>query len=137
MVFGAEAVLLVPVDVAFRAPRIENYNEENSNQARLTELDSSEEERLTSCVRTAKYLDSVRWYYNCNINNRFFVVGDLVLRRKQKTEGLHKLSSHWEGPFMIKEVTQPDSYRLCDLDERDIPNSWHIEHLRRFYLEMY
>jgi hypothetical protein len=92
MVFGAEAAL--PADVAFRAPRIKNDNEENSNQAHLTELDSSEEERLASCVRTAKYLDSVRWYYNRNVNNRFFVVGDLVLHRKQKIEGLHKLSSH-------------------------------------------
>ena len=31
MVFGSEAIL--PADVAFRAPRVENYSEENSNQA--------------------------------------------------------------------------------------------------------
>ena len=29
MVFGSKAIL--PADVAFRAPRVENYNEENSN----------------------------------------------------------------------------------------------------------
>ena len=57
MVFGAEVIL--PADVAFRAPRVENYNEENSNQAQLIELDSLEEERLVSCVWTAKYRDSV------------------------------------------------------------------------------
>ena len=80
MVFGSEAVL--PADVAFRAPRVENYNEENSDQAWLIELDSLEEERLVSCVRTAKYLDSMRRDYNRNINDRFFMVEDLVLRKK-------------------------------------------------------
>ena len=81
---------------------MENYNEENSNQARLVELDSLEEECLVSCVQTTKYHDIMRRYYNCNINNRFFMVGDLVLRKKQKTDGMHKLSSPWEGPLIVK-----------------------------------
>jgi hypothetical protein len=81
----------------------------------------------------AKYLEGVRRYYNCNVKDKFFMVGDLVLRRKQKIEGLHKLASHWEGPYMVKQVTRPTSYRLCDLDGVDIPNSWHIDHFRRFY----
>ena len=91
MVFGSKAVL--PTDIAFRAPKVENYSEENFDQAQLIEVDSLEEERLVSCVRMAKYLDSMRRYYNRNINDRFFVVGDLVLRKKQKTDGMHKLSS--------------------------------------------
>ena len=57
MVFGSEAVL--PADVAFRAPRVENYNEENSDQARLVEVDSLEEERLVTCVRMVKYLEGL------------------------------------------------------------------------------
>jgi hypothetical protein len=80
----------------------------------------------------AKYLEGLRRYYNHNVKDRFFMVNDLVLRRKQKTEGLHKLASHWEGPYMVKEVTRP-TYRLCDLNGVDVPNSWHIDHLRRFY----
>ena len=80
MVFGSEAVLLA--NVTFRAPRVENYNEENSDQARLIELDSLEEECLVTYVRTTKYLDGLCKYYNRNVNDQFFVVGDLVLRRK-------------------------------------------------------
>ena len=57
MVFGSEAVL--PADVAFRAPRVENYNEENSNQAWLIEVDNLEQERLVICVWMAKYLDGL------------------------------------------------------------------------------
>ena len=62
-----------------------------------------------------------------------FTVDDMVLRRRQKTDGMHKLSSPWEGPYIVKAVTRLGSYRLCDQDGVDIPNSWHIEHLRRFY----
>ena len=103
---------------------MENYNEENSDQARLVEVDNLEEERLVTCVRTAKYLEGLRRYYNHNVNDRFFVVGDLVLRRKWKTNGMHKLSSSWEGPFIVKEVTRPRSYRLCYSEGVDIPSSW-------------
>ena len=131
MVFGSEAVL--PADVAFRAPRVENYNVENFNQARLIEVDNLEEEHLVICVWMAKYLDGLRRYYNRNVNNRFFMVRDLVLRKKQKTNGIHKLSSHSEGPFIAKRVTRPGSYRLCDMDEGDVSNSWHVDLLRRFY----
>ena len=60
-------------------------------------MDSLEEERLVLCVWTVKYLDSMRSYYNRNVNDRFFMVGDLVLRKKQKTDGMHKLSSPQEG----------------------------------------
>ena len=80
MVFSSEAVLVD--DVAFRAPRVENYNRENSDQAQLVEVDSLEEECLVTYVQTTKYLDGLRRYYNHNVNDRFFVVGDLVLRRK-------------------------------------------------------
>ena len=57
MVFSSEAVL--PADVALRSPRVENYNEENSDQARLVEVDSLEEERLVTCVRMVKYLEGL------------------------------------------------------------------------------
>ena len=118
MVFSSEAVLLA--DVAFWAPRLENYNEKNSDQAWLIELDNLEVECLVTYVWMVKYLDSLRRYYNRNVNDQFFVVGDIVLRTKQKTDGMHKLSSPWEGPFIVKAVTQPGSYRLCDMDERDV-----------------
>ena len=57
MVFSSKAIL--PADVAFQAPRVKNYNEENSDQARLIEVDSLEEERLVTYVRTTKYLDGL------------------------------------------------------------------------------
>jgi ribonuclease HI/transposase InsO family protein len=132
MVYGSEAVL--PAEVAFRSPRVAYYNEDVSNSARDVDIIAKEEQALDSCVRTAKYLAAVRRYYNRNVRGRLFVVGDLVLRRIQKTDGLHKLSPRWEGPFRVKAVTRPTSYRLETLEGVEEPNSWHIELLIRYHV---
>ena len=84
---------------------MEHYDEEQAVVVRIEDVDRAEEERLITYVRTAKYLEGLRRYYNCNIKGRSFAIGDLVLRRKQKTEGMHKLSSPWEGPYVVKEDT--------------------------------
>ena len=78
MVYSAEAVLLA--DIAFRSARIENFDEDKANEVRELEVNSAEEKRLDSCVRTAKYLAVLRRYYNKNVKERFFVVRDLVLK---------------------------------------------------------
>ena len=88
-----DSEVILPADIAFRAPRVEHYNEEQAAAVRTEDVDRAEEERLITCIRTAKYLEGLRKYYNRNIKGRSFAVGDLVLRRKQKTEGMHKLSS--------------------------------------------
>jgi hypothetical protein len=79
-VFGSEAVL--PADIAFQSPRVKNHDKERSSKARELEVNCIKEHCLDTCVRMAKYLEGMRRNYNRNIKDRFFVVGDLVLRRK-------------------------------------------------------
>ena len=131
LVYGSEAIL--PADITFRAPRVENYDEEQAAAIRIEDIDQAKEEHLITCIHTARYLEGLRRYYNRNVKGRSFAIGDLILHGKQKTKGLHKLSSPWEGPYVVKGVTRPGSYCLCDLDGLDVPNSWHIEHLICFY----
>ena len=42
MVYGSEAIL--PADIAFRAPRVENYDEERAAAVRTEDIDQAEEE---------------------------------------------------------------------------------------------
>ena len=91
LVYGLEAIL--PADIAFRASRVEHYNEEQAAAVRTEDVDKAEEERLITCIHIDNYLEGPRRYYNRNIKGRSFAVGGLVLHRKQKTEGMHKLSS--------------------------------------------
>ena len=82
LVYGSEAIL--PAEISFRAPRVEHYDEEQATAVRIEDIDRAEEEHLITYVRTAKYLEGLRRYYNRNIKGRSFAVGDLVLHRKQK-----------------------------------------------------
>ena len=66
---------------------MENFDEEQAADVRTEDVDRAKEECLITCVRTAKYLEGLRRYYNRNVKGRSFAVGDLVLRRKQKPKG--------------------------------------------------
>jgi hypothetical protein len=80
MVFGSEVVL--PADIAFQSPQVENHDEGKSSKAREHEINCTEEHRLDTCACTTKYLEGLHRYYNRNVKDKFFVVGDLVLQRK-------------------------------------------------------
>ena len=84
-------------------------------------------------TQSARYLQGVRHYHDRNVQQRSFNVGDLVLRRILDESGLHKLNSRLEGPFIVSKVTRPGSYRITDADGNEVPNSWKIEHLHKFY----
>jgi hypothetical protein len=97
-----------------------------TTKARQLELDSVEEARCTALVQSAQYLQGIRRYHDRNMREQSFSIGDLVLRCIQDESGLHKLNSRWEGPFVVKQVTRPGSYRLQYPEGQDVPNSWNI-----------
>jgi hypothetical protein len=106
---------------------VEQYDEGISEDNRQVDIDGLEEARCAALVQSARYLEGIRRYHDRNIKERSFNVGDLVLRRIQNMEGLHKLSSPWEGPFSIAKVTGPCSYGLQTLEGNNVSNSWNID----------
>jgi hypothetical protein len=131
LVYSSEAIL--PADVMWDLPVVEQYDEGISEDSRRVDIDGLEEAHYAALVHSARYLEGIRHYHDCNVKERSFNVGDLVLRRIQNTEGLHKLSSPWEGSFSIAKVTEPGSYHLQTLEGDNISNSWNIDQLCRFY----
>jgi hypothetical protein len=109
------------------------YNEGEADEARQLELDSVEEARYTALVQSAQYLQGIRRYHDHHVRERSFSIGDLVLRCIQDESGLHKLNSRSEGLFIVKQITRPGSYRLQYPEGQDVPNSWNVENLRKFY----
>jgi hypothetical protein len=110
LMYESEAIL--PADIMWKSPRVEMYNEGEADEARKLELDSVEEARCTALVQSARYLQGIRRYHDHNVRERSFSISDLVLRCIQDEFGLHKLNSRWEGPFIVKQVIRPGSYRL-------------------------
>jgi hypothetical protein len=110
MVYGSEAVL--PADMIFGAPRLTFKSIAEAEATRLEDIDILEEERLNVVIQLIRYQQTLRLYHDKAVRHRSFTMGDLVLRRVLIGEGQHKLSTPWEGPFIIAEVTCPGSYRL-------------------------
>jgi hypothetical protein len=112
---------------------VEQYDEGISEDSRRVDIDGLNEARCAALVQSVRYLESIRRYHDRNVKERSFNIGDLILRRIQNTEGLHKLSSLWKGPFTVAKVTGPGSYHLQMLKGEDVNNSWNIDQLCRFY----
>jgi hypothetical protein len=91
LVYGSKAIL--PADVIWDSSAVEHYDEGVSEDSRRVDIDGLKEARCTALVQSARYLEGIRCYHDRNVKERSFNVGDLVLRRIQNTEGLHKLSS--------------------------------------------
>jgi hypothetical protein len=131
MAYGSEAVL--PVDLIFGAPRLTFENIAKAEATRQEDIDVLDEERLSMVIQSARYQQTLRRYHDKAVRHRSFAVGDLVLRQVLTGEGWHKLSPPWEGSFVVAKVTRPGSYRLTQMDDTEVGNSWNIEHLRKLY----
>jgi hypothetical protein len=103
LVYGAEAVL--PTDIEFDAP-----TEKQAKEAREDGVDLLEEAREQALARSELYQQLLRRYHSQKIRPLAFREGDLVLRLVQSTKGLHKLSSPWEGPFIVSRVLGNGAY---------------------------
>ena len=77
MVYDSEAVL--PSDIAFGAPHIQNYDENEAELTRCTDIDLAEEHRLTASIQHARYEQQLRCYHDRNVHERDFNIGDVVL----------------------------------------------------------
>jgi hypothetical protein len=114
LAYGSEAIL--PADVMWESPAVEQYDKGISEDNIRVDIDGLEEARCIALVQSTRYLEGIRRYHDRNVKERSFNVGDLVLRHIQNTEGLHKLSSPWEGPFSVSKVTRPGSYYIRHLE---------------------
>src|SRR5438876_4175493 len=125
LTYGSEAVL--PTELEFGSPRVRNFNEKLSEDSRLVDLDQLEETRDVTAIQSAIYLQGLCRYHDHNVRGRAFSIGDLVLRKVQKRT--HKLSTIWEGPYIVAEMTRPGAYKLENRDGTLIypDNSWNID----------
>jgi hypothetical protein len=60
--------------------------------------------------------------------------GYLVLRRIANPDTVGKLQLKWKGTFLVASSSRPGSYRLKDMDGNDIPRSWNVDELQRYYV---
>jgi hypothetical protein len=130
LVYSSEGIL--PADVMWDSPAVEQYDEGISEDSRRVDIDGLEEARCAALIQSARYLEGIRRYHDRNVKERSFNVGDLVLRRIRTRKDYTSLARPGKV-FTVAKVTGPGSYRLQTLEGEDVNNSWNIDQLCRFY----
>ena len=75
-------------------------------------------------------------YHNQKVKKRSFSEGDMVMRKTEIIKGdasIKKLGANWEGPYKITKVIGPDTYKLQTMEGKDLPRTWNVENLKRFF----
>jgi len=131
LVYGVEACL--PPEIHLGSPLVQDFDDARQEHLRYDDVDLVDERRWRAAIRNTRYNQALQRYHQRFVCSRELRDGDLVLRRILNREGLHKLSPSWEGLFKVIEVCRPGCIRLAMEEVVPLPNSWNIEHLRKFY----
>jgi hypothetical protein len=63
------------------------------------------------------------------MRNRALRIEDLVLKKDICTKDKTKLSSPWQGPYIVVEMARPGAYRLAEINGEILPNTWNMDQL--------
>ena len=124
---------MLPSDLKHGAPRVKAFDHDQAVEAQQDTVDLLEEARETTVIHSAHYQQTLCRYHERKIRGRILEVGDLILQRTQSTKEKHKLSQPWKA---VTEVIRPVTYRLEDNNSNVLTNTWNIEPLRRFPLNL-
>ena len=90
--------------------------------------------RLQAAENLNKNQEETRKWRDKKISLKNFVPGYLVLRRLGNASSVGKLQSKWDGPFLVKRSLKPGSYHLATLEGEELPHTWNVDNLRKFYV---
>nr|GEU74075.1 reverse transcriptase domain-containing protein [Tanacetum cinerariifolium] len=133
LTYGSEAVILA--EIGMPTYRIIQFNEAQNKKEMRLNLDLIQERRETAAIREAKYKKKMEQYYNKRVRPVSFKVGEFVYRRNEasRVENQAKLGPNWEGPYRVTEAYDNSSYKLCNMNDREVPRTWHAINLRNYF----
>jgi hypothetical protein len=130
LLFGYEAI--TPEEAKAGSIRTIASAEDKANY-QVTK-DTIEGTKLQAIEHINKYqAETIKWH-DRKVRLKNIKPGHLVLRRVANPDTVGKLQQKWEGPFLVVSSSRPDSYRLKDMDGNNIPRSWNVDELRRYYV---
>ncbi|VFQ97331.1 unnamed protein product [Cuscuta campestris] len=133
LTYGCEARL--PIEAELPTFRESNYQPQQNEEDHLAELNLVEERRMAAEVKLSTYQQIVKKYHDNKVGPRYFQVGDEVLRRREASRPGDggKLAKNWEGPYRVRAIIRPGTYRLETLEGAPVERTWNSHHLRKFY----
>ncbi|KAL2237266.1 UNVERIFIED_CONTAM: Gag-Pol polyprotein [Sesamum indicum] len=132
LVYGSEAI--IPAEIGEETLRITNYNPSTNNEARSFDIITIEEARERAYAKMLHHKGLMLRNYNKRVHPREFQIGDLVLKKVEVSKHVEKLDPTWEGPYKVVEIKRSGAYTLQDANGRELPRTWNIGNLRKFYV---
>ncbi|KAL0408327.1 UNVERIFIED_CONTAM: Gag-Pol polyprotein [Sesamum radiatum] len=120
------------VEIGEETQRVSQY-ETNNQTERAFDLTTIEEKRDATYARILHHKGLMMRSYNQKVKPRHFQVGDLVLKKVEVSKHVGKLDSGWEGPFKVVKIKKQGTYKLQDLEGKDLPRPWNVHNLKKFY----
>ncbi|GAV67474.1 hypothetical protein CFOL_v3_10979 [Cephalotus follicularis] len=124
---------MILVEIWVHSPRVVHFNEANNEDGSMNLLDLVEELRDKATIRVAAYQQRVSRYYNKRVNPRPLKEGDLILHNAVIADPIGTrgtLAPNWVGPYKVRRVLRPRTFKLETLGGREIPRAWNVENLR-------
>ena len=116
--------------------RTAEFNVTTNDDERRIDLDLLEERRERAAICEARAKSKMKRYNDAKVRNTSFRPGDFVYRANDAShaEDTGKLGPKWEGPYEVTEALGKGAYKLRDMDGHELPRTWNICNLKRFYL---
>jgi hypothetical protein len=105
----------------------------SSRENEEVDKDLVEIDRLDAAANQVKYQEETRKWRDKKVSLKNIQVGDFVLKRKKNTNSASKLQVAWEGPYIIMSSVRDGAFRLKDEEGVDLPHSWNVDNLCKFF----
>ena len=132
LLFGEEAIL--PEELSHKSPRVTFAKDETNtlDEEQLTK-DLAEELKCQAVNNLHSYqAEIVRWW-DKKVNPHQINTRDMVLIRKQNAKMADKLQPKWVGPYLATQANRLGAYNLQDSDSNQLPHTWNIDDLWKYY----
>ncbi|XP_074353609.1 uncharacterized protein LOC141692614 [Apium graveolens] len=126
---------MLSIEVGSPSRRAKNIDETANKEGLGTNIELIDEVWDQAVARMEKYKEKIKKHFIKKSRVKNFQVGDLVLRGTEASDptNTEKLMPKWEGPYKVKEVLRPGTYKLINMDDSEVPNTWHGLRIRKFY----
>ncbi|XP_010271742.1 PREDICTED: uncharacterized protein K02A2.6-like [Nelumbo nucifera] len=132
LTYGSEA--MIPVEISSPTLRTELFDKEQNDEDLRAELDLVEEARDRAYVKMVAQQQKMTRHYDSKVRRRKLKTFDFVLRKIiVPTTGEGNFRPNWEGLYRVTRVLGPGTYRLEDLEGRQILMSWNSGNLKMYY----
>jgi hypothetical protein len=90
-------------------------------------------DRLDAVANLLKYQEETRKWRNKKVSLKNTQVRDFVLKRKKNVDSLGKLQFAWEGPYIVTSSVRDEAFHLKDEEGEELPHSWNVDNLCKFF----